>query len=315
MSALESHLASLFDGEFAALHDAGLTVVGSRGKRLRPALLLLSCACFGEVDTRAIANACLVELVHTASLVHDDVVDEADFRRGAPAAHVRWGNKFSILLGDFLLARVFELATADGDPAVLRMLAPTASAMGRGVILELSHLDIDADEATYWRVIHGKTAALFATTTGLGALIGGADAAQQQCMRQLGEAFGYAFQLADDLLDLSGAAQDTGKPQGTDWRQSRATLPLLYAMRHAPESVAAQIRALWAHSPLREDDLQDLKCLVDRYQGFEYGWGKVKEYLADASRCVAQLPDSRGREALRLLCTDEFPLPVLPSVR
>ena len=313
ISALEDGLSSLFDGEFALLREAGLAVVGSRGKRLRPVLLLLSCACFGEVDARAIENGCLVELVHTASLVHDDVIDEADLRRDEPSARARWGNKFSILLGDFILARVFELAVKGDDLALLGMLAPAATEMGRGVITELSRLRLDADEEIYWQVVRGKTAALFAAATTMGAYIGGASAEQQQRMSRLGNAFGHAFQLSDDLMDLQGSEDVTGKPLQVDWRQRRATLPLIYAMQHAVPARAAQLRELWEQDPLTDEHFSALRYLVESSGGFDYGWEKVKEYLTDASHCLQDIPAGPARAALLRLCTERFPQPILPQ--
>lgn len=313
MAALETQLPALFDSEVPLLRDACVTVVGSPGKRLRPLLLFLACAAFDEVTPLVITNGCLVELVHTASLVHDDVVDEADARRGEPAAHIRWGNKFSILLGDYLLGRIFELATTDNDPGILPLLAPTATAMGRGVLMELAQLSIDADEATYWRVVHGKTASLFAAAMGMGALLGHAEPETRHAMYRLGECFGYAFQLADDLLDLQGSEQSTGKPGQHDWRQQRATLPLLYTLRQASPPAVAQLRTLWQQDPT-EDGCRTISALVALHGGFDYGWEKVKEYLAEACDCLTYVPAGAGRDALTRLCTSQFPLPVMPMV-
>lgn len=313
MTALESRLTELFEGEFSALRQASATMLHSQGKRLRSAMLLLSCACFHEVTARAIDNGCLVELIHDASLIHDDIVDEADTRRGMPSARARWGNKFSVLLGDFFLARVFELAIEDGDPVVLQLLAPTAAEMGRGVILELTQHGLDAGVETYWQVVHGKTATLFATSTAIGAVVGGATREQQQTMRQMGLHFGYAFQLADDLMDLQGVEEATGKPLRVDWQQRRATLPLLLAYQNASPAVAGQIRSLWETDPFTEVHFDMLRSMVDSAGGFEQGWDQVKEYLTKACDCLEALPASTGRNALLRLCTERFPLPVLPS--
>lgn len=311
--ALNDRLATLFTGEHAALAHAATTVVSSRGKRLRPLWVLLACASFGEVSARTIDQAMMVELIHTASLAHDDVVDEADARRGAPSAPARWGNKFSILLGDYLFARVFELATADGDPEVLRILASTATEMGRAVSLELVNLNLDAEEDIYWRVIHGKTAVLFAAAAAIGARVGGADVATEQVLYRAGQAFGTAFQLADDLLDLQEPVAERGKPHGIDCVQRRATLPILHTLRSASPTEAAELRALWTQEPFTDEHLVALRCRIAAAGGFDYGWQKVKEYLADAGRELARVPDSPARTALQRLCGDAFPLPVMPA--
>lgn len=312
-TALDARLKSLFLGEFALLHDAAVTVVGTRGKRLRPTILLLSNASFGAVTERSITYAAMVELIHAASLVHDDVVDEAASRRGAPTAHIRWGNKFSVLLGDYLLARVFEIAAEEAVPHILRLISSTATDMGRGVTMELAALTLDADEDTYWQVIRGKTATLFAASAGIGAVVGGAPPEQQAAMERMGLAFGYAFQVADDLLDLQGGEEARGKPHGIDWVQRRATLPLLYAMRQATDADAAAMRALWAQEHCAPEHITALQQLVERHGGFDYGWQKVKEYLEEANTCLQALPSGAGRDALMRVCQDSFPLPVLPA--
>jgi len=315
LAEFEIRLATLFAGEFPLLHEACITTVASPGKRIRPIMLLLSCATFGEVTPRAIDKGCLVELIHSASLVHDDVVDEADTRRGVLSARARWNNKFSVLLGDFLLARIFELATEDGDPRILQLLASAATAMGRGVILELSTLNLDADEEIYWQVVAGKTAALFAAAAAMGALLGGADRRQERAMARMGDRFGHAFQLADDLLDLSGSETETGKPLAIDWQQQRATLPLLYALHRVDPVTAARIRELWQQEPFTIEHFFALRLCVEQAGGFEYGWGKVKEYLDEAGAVLQGMPTTAARDALLHLCQEGFPLPVLPSMR
>jgi len=287
-------------------------VIGMRGKRLRPALLLLSCASFGPICERAISYAALTEMIHTASLAHDDVIDEADSRRGAPSAPAFWGNKLSVLVGDYLLARVFELATHDGDLHALHLLSAAATEMGRAVVLECTAMDIEATEETYFSVIRGKTAALFSATLAVGAHLGGASLAQEDALAGLGESFGCAFQLADDLLDLQGSAAETGKPHGADWILRHATLPLLYTLRTAPPSVSDEVRALWRHDTLTPENQREMTRLVSAAGGFDYGWKKVKEYQEHACASLEAIPCGPARDALWHLCTDAFPLPVLP---
>lgn len=313
MRDLNERLIALLAGESPTLRDAGMTVIGARGKRLRPVLLLLCCAGVGDVTERALLHASLIELIHTASLAHDDVVDEADLRRGLPSAPARWGNKFSILLGDYLLARVFEQAIEDGELRILHLLAHTSVQMGRAVVQECAGLDLDAAEQSYWEIIQGKTSSLFSAAAEIGSIVGGATPAQQQALGRLGWLFGNAFQLADDLLNLQGTVEETGKPPDIDWRQRRATLPLLYAIRTAPPSVAQHIRALWQQDPLETEQLTALRACVESAGGFEYGWRTVKQYREEAGTCLQCLPDNPGRRALTQLCTDAFPLPVMST--
>jgi octaprenyl-diphosphate synthase len=310
---LDVRLRALFEGEYAMLQDASVTVVGSRGKRLRPVTLFLANACFADINERSLKYAAMVELIHAASLVHDDVVDEADSRRGQPTAHVRWGNKYSVLLGDYLLARVFDIASEEAVPAILRLVAATATDMGRAVTMELTALNIRATETTYWDVIRGKTATLFGASAAIGGVVGGAAPAQQDALYRLGSAFGYAFQVADDLLDLQGGEDERGKPHGIDWQQRRATLPLLYALAHAPAKAAREMRQLWEQEVCTREHIAALQDHVEAAGGFDYGWRKVKEYQDEAVSCLDALPDTPARAALRRLCRDSFPLPVMPA--
>jgi octaprenyl-diphosphate synthase len=302
MAALNDRLASLFDGEHASLYHASTTIVGSRGKRLRPCMVMLSCAVFGEVTERTLTLASLIELIHTASLVHDDIVDKANSRRGAPSAPARWGNTFSVLLGDYLFARVFELATEDGDPTVLRLLAATATEMSRAVTLEYSGLDLNASEDTYLQIIQGKTAELFATAAAIGSLA---------CL--VGRFFGNAFQLADDLYDLQGSEEETGKPVKADWHQRRATLPMIHALRTCTPEVADKIRLLWHQDPYTQEHQAELSDLVEAAGGFAYSWEQVSVYRREALRLLGEVPPTAGRAALALLCDEAFPAPILPS--
>lgn len=313
MRDVNSLLLSFVAGESATLQQAGKMIIGTRGKRLRPVMLELSCACFGEVTQRTHTFGALVELIHTASLAHDDVVDEADSRRGAPSAPAFWGNKLSVLVGDFLLARVFETAARDGDPRLLALLSTAAIDMGRAVVQECTEMGIDASEEIYFSVISGKTASLFAAATAIGAYLGGATPEQKAAMTRLGYAFGQAFQLADDLMDLQGKESDTGKPLGADWAQRRATLPLLHALHTAPAETVREIRELWHQEPFTPEHLREMMYLVDAAGGLDYGWQKVKAVREEACACLDGLPASPGRDALWHLCTDQFPLPILPA--
>jgi len=313
MSSLEAELSAFFSTDDPLLREACTAVVGTQGKRLRPMLLLLSCASVGSVEARALTYAAMMELIHTTSLAHDDVVDEADERRGMPSAPTRWGNKFSILLGDYLFARVFALAAADGDPIILRMLGEAAVSMGRAVIEELSALSLDADEEIYWRVIGGKTAALYAAATGIGAVLGQATPEQQQALFRMGEAFGYAFQLADDVLDLQGSPAERGKPVGVDFPQRRATLPVLYVYRTATPAVRDDLVALWRTAPFTADHEQTLHAILTAQGGFDYAWQKVNSILMDARGYLDHVPAGPGRNALHALCCERFPLPVMPG--
>lgn len=311
LAQMDHRLQHLFADDHPTLRQAGTSVLTASGKRIRPTVLFCTAAAFGPVTARAVDYAAILELVHTASLIHDDVVDEAELRRAVPSAPARWGNKFAVLLGDYLVARVFELVVADSDIPIKRALSDAALAMSRGATLEVSSLHLDASIETYWQVVDGKTAALFSAAAFIGARLGGADPEQQERMRRLGLAFGRAFQLADDLLDLQEDGGRAGKPAGADLRQQRATLPILHAVQQSP-ATAAEIRALWEREPFDAGHLIALRRLIAAAGGFAQGWRTVQEYQADAMRCLADAPSGDGLTALQALCTTQFPLPVLP---
>lgn len=315
MAALDTRLTGLLVGEAVFLHQAAAAVLGSPGKRLRPAILLLAAAtCTEACPPRVVDGAALVELVHSASLAHDDVLDDAALRRGTPSAPARWGNKLAVLVGDYLVSRAYELAAELGLPELQRHLAEVAVAMTRGVVCELTGLHLDATDDDYWAVVDGKTSALFGFAAANGALLVDATPAQCRAMRAFGQSFGRAFQLADDLLDLQGSELATGKPLQVDWSQRRATLPLLLALRHAPIAEARAMRALWHADPFTAVEHEALRTQVATLGGFDAGWETVNRYREQACAFLAAMPETAGRAALMRLCGEDFPLPVLPAM-
>src|SRR6476659_1913139 len=209
-------------------------IVGAGGKRLRPMLLLLAAGALDHRGPDAHQLAAVVEFIHTATLLHDDVVDESDLRRGRRTANAVWGNAASVLVGDFLYSRSFQLMVELDRMEVMSILADTTNAIAEGEVLQLLHVrNPDTGEAEYLRVIERKTAVLFAAATRLGGLLAGADAATCDALHAYGLNLGYAFQIADDVLDYASDVQTLGKNLGDDLAEGKATLPLIHAIQHS----------------------------------------------------------------------------------
>lgn len=230
---LEQSLAAVAEGGLAPASDAARHLVALGGKRVRPLTLLLSCACFGGLNAAAREMATVVELVHSATLLHDDVIDDGTERRGARTSRLIWGNAVSVLSGDFLLVQAL-LRTQQQAPALLPQLLTTLQRLVDGEIVQLrGRAQLDTSEATYERILHDKTASLFRFATSAGAHLGGATPEQAQPLLAFGETLGVAFQLVDDALDYVG--EGTGKTLFADLSEGKVTLPLVLAVKSKPE--------------------------------------------------------------------------------
>ena len=219
-------------------------IVASGGKRLRPALVLLSASAFGQSPVERHELAAVIEFIHTATLLHDDVVDESSLRRGRKTANAEFGNAASVLVGDFLYSRAFQMIVEAGSLRVMKVLADATNVIAEGEVLQLLNVhDPDTDEESYLRVIRYKTAKLFEAATQVGAIIGGASREAEAALADYGMHLGTAFQLIDDVLDYSGDLQETGKNLGDDLAEGKPTLPLIHALRESDGRTSALIRA------------------------------------------------------------------------
>ena len=218
-------------------------IISAGGKRLRPALLLLVCGALGYTGTQRHNLAAVVEFIHTATLLHDDVVDESTLRRGRPTANESFGNPASVLVGDFLYSRAFQMMVDAGDMRIMQILADATNVIAEGEVLQLMNMhDASLDEAGYLRVIRSKTAKLFEASARLGAVLAQAPPAVEQACAAYGQALGTAFQVIDDVLDYDGDAGEMGKNLGDDLREGKATLPLIAAMQRGSEAQREVIR-------------------------------------------------------------------------
>jgi len=283
--------------------EAARHLMDAGGKRFRPLLVALS-AQFGDPTRAEIVPAALVvELTHLATLYHDDVMDEAAVRRGAPSANARWGNSVAILVGDFLFARAADLAATLGLEAV-RLQAQTFSRLVHGQIAETAGpRDSDPIEH-YLLVIAEKTASLMATSARYGGLFSGASAEHVEALAGYGETIGVAFQLSDDLLDIASESVQSGKTPGTDLREGVATLPVLYALAGDDDDASAvRLRELLGSGPLVDDALHaEALGLLRESTAMKRARETVRSYAEDARACLAPLPDGPPRHAMEALC-------------
>jgi len=273
-------------------------VLATRGKLVRPALALLSAAAAGEADEQRLWLAGTVELIHIASLIHDDVIDAADLRRGESTVNVLWGNQIAVLLGDYLFATAFDLVSRVRHPQVSPTIAGAAVRMSQAEILATKHGgEPHEDEATYFTIIDGKTAALFSAACRAGALIAGAAAPVVNALTEFGRQWGLSFQITDDALDLTGSPDALGKPVGSDIDTGKVTLPVIAAIRRASEPDRLRLQAL-LRAGAGDGALSELRALVDRWGGVRYALD-VARSLADGARAALEvLPASPARASL-----------------
>ena len=298
MAAMDALIRQRLASDVVLINQVAEYIIGAGGKRLRPMLLLLTAGALGHRSTDAHQLAAVVEFIHTATLLHDDVVDESDLRRGRSTANAVWGNAASVLVGDFLYSRSFQLMVELERLEVMRILADTTNTIAEGEVLQLLHVrNPDTDEAAYLRVIERKTAVLFAAATRLGALLAGADAATCDALHRYGMALGYAFQIADDVLDYASDAATLGKNLGDDLAEGKATLPLIHAMQHSDAATQGLLRAAIQQGDA--DAMPDVLAAIHACGSLDYSRDRALEYARDADAALSGLADNDFVAALR----------------
>ena len=298
MAAVDALIRRRLASDVVLINQVGEYIVGAGGKRLRPMLLLLAAQALGHRGPDAHQLAAVVEFIHTATLLHDDVVDESDLRRGRRTANAVWGNAASVLVGDFLYSRSFQLMVELDRMEVMRILADTTNRIAEGEVLQLLHVrNPDTDEAAYLRVVERKTAVLFAAATRLGALLAGADARTCDAMHEYGLQLGYAFQIADDVLDYAADADALGKNLGDDLAEGKATLPLIHAILHSDAATQATLRNAIEHG-----DVEAMPAVVEaigKTGGLDYSRARATEFADAAEAALDGLPSNAAVDALR----------------
>ncbi|KZY03847.1 MULTISPECIES: polyprenyl synthetase family protein [unclassified Sulfitobacter] len=267
-------------------------LVEAGGKRLRPLLTLAAARLSGYEGPYHVHLAATVEFIHTATLLHDDVVDESAQRRGRPTANLLWDNKSSVLVGDYLFARSFQLMTETGSMQVLNILANAAATIAEGEVLQLTAAqNLATDESVYLQIVRGKTAALFSAATEVGGVIAGAPADQVRALFAYGDALGIAFQIADDLLDYRGDAQTTGKNIGDDFRERKLTLPVIKAVAAAtPEEREFWVRTI-EKGRQQDGDLDQALALLKRHGALDATEADARGWARKAVTALDALPD------------------------
>lgn len=297
MSAVDGVIRTRLHSEVALVGQVSEYIINSGGKRLRPALVVLSAKTFGYSGKAHHDLAAVVEFIHTATLLHDDVVDESDLRRGRATASALFGNAASVLVGDFLYSRAFQMMVEVGDMRVMRILADATNTIAEGEVLQLLNChDADVDAAGYLRVIHCKTAKLFEAAMRLGAVLAQVDAASEQAVARYGMHLGTAFQLVDDVLDYSGEEQETGKNLGDDLSEGKPTLPLIYAMQHGDASQVAVVR-----QAIEQGDIEcfsDVLRVIKQTGALEYTRAQAQREADAACAELVVVADSAYKQSL-----------------
>lgn len=279
------------------VENIGHYITGAGGKRMRPILVLLSARSCGATGDDAIKLAAVIEFIHTATLLHDDVVDMSSMRRGRPTANEQWNNPSSVLVGDFIYSRAFQILVSLGHIGIMQVIADTTNIVAEGEVLQLLNKHrVDTTEADYMRVISDKTAVLFEAAAYCGAMISDADESIQQALKAAGRHIGLAFQLVDDALDYDGDAEELGKNIGDDLAEGKPTLPLIYALKHSSSEDQDIIRQSIATGGT--DRLADVVRIVHSCGALDYTRQLARQHADLATQHIMQLPDSPYRTAL-----------------
>ncbi len=269
------------------------------GKRLRPILVLLSSKLMGQTTDAGIRMAAVVEMIHTATLVHDDVIDFAKSRRGRPSANVIWGNHTSVLAGDWLYMQAFAVALKERNFHILDLLIGLTQMMVEGELLQLERIGkIDITEADYMELVDRKTASLFSACSRLGAIVGGGDDASEQRMGEFAWNLGMAFQLVDDILDFTSSEKMLGKPVGNDLREGKVTLPLIHALSLATAEERKLVETVLADGNYEQVPFLKILHFIRKYRGIEVAMEKAQAFTDKARALMLEFPESRYQRAL-----------------
>ena len=299
---VEDEIRRELDSPVELIQEMGGYVAGAGGKRLRPILLLLAARLAGYRGPRGVRLACVVEMLHTATLIHDDVVDRAPLRRGRPSANTRWGDDASVLVGDHLYSKSFAMLVRDNDRAVMETLARSTLSMteAEGFQLQLKRSG-STSEADYVRIITQKTASFISACCRIGGLLGGLPPARLDALTRYGLDIGVAFQISDDSLDFVADQDRLGKAIGADLREGKRTLPLITLLARAAPAVAARVRELLAHGVLGPGEVEEIRRYVVEHDGVEYALQRAHAWAQAAKADLDAFPPSEERDTLVLI--------------
>jgi octaprenyl-diphosphate synthase len=290
------------ESQVAVIPQIGRYIQTSGGKRVRPAVLLMAARLSGYQGDRAVLYAAVVEFIHTATLVHDDIIDDSELRRGRLAVHSRWGNDITVLLGDYLYIKSMALALTHDTLDIVRLLCDVTLRMIEGELYQLTkNGDADITEDEHLDIIRRKTAFLFGGCAQIGGMLGKVSPEQEEALREYGFNLGIAFQLVDDLLDFTGDLSALGKPVGADLREGKMTLPLIHMMREGEPVGDAIVREIIASRTATDDQWRELLSLLRAHRSIEYAHKQAVDYAERAKRPLYAFPPSSERDALLAL--------------
>ncbi len=298
MEKVNATIHAQLDSDVSLINQLGFYIVSGGGKRLRPLIALLAARALGYEGDKHITAAAFVEFIHTATLLHDDVVDESDMRRGKDTANAAFGNAASILVGDFIYTRSFQMMTSLGSLKILELMSDAVNVIAEGEVQQLMNCnDPDTTEESYMQVIYSKTARLFEAAAQIGAIINDADPEVETALQNYGKYLGTAFQLIDDVLDYTADGKEMGKNVGDDLAEGKPTLPLIYAMQHGSTEQAAMIREAIEKANGMER-LDDILAAMDQTGSLKY---TTEQAEREADKAIAELnvlPESEYKQAL-----------------
>jgi len=301
MREVDAVIARRLDSGVPLVGEVSRYIISSGGKRLRPALLLLVCGALGFRGEQRFNLAAVVEFIHTATLLHDDVVDDADLRRGRRTASKVWGNQISILVGDYLYSRAICQIVDFRNQGINEALSEACRKMAEGEVLQLYYNGNPLmPEPEYLRIIEHKTAGLIAASCKIGAIIGGATEELQEVLFRFGQRLGIAFQLADDTLDYTANGEHLGKTLGQDLRQGKATLPLLHLLQHCSEPDRQLIKDRMETRTLTDEELRRIVALMQEYGSIAYSMERARAFVAAAKRDLDLFHDNTAKRALSI---------------
>jgi len=297
MRAVDRLISASLESDVALVSQVSEYIVMSGGKRLRPMIVLLAARAFGYGGPQHVRAAAIIEFIHTATLLHDDVVDSSSRRRGKDSANTVFGNQASVLVGDFLYSRAFQMMVEIDSMRVMQILADATNTIAAGEVLQLMNVhDPDTTEAAYQQVIYRKTARLFEAGAQIAAVLAERSAKEESAMIRYGQELGRAFQLVDDALDFNASADELGKNLGDDLAEGKATLPLIYAMRKGSEDDRELIRGAILEGGL--DNLERIQAIIESTGALQYAAARAQEAADHAIAALADVPDSDYKQAL-----------------
>lgn len=301
MQAVDHAILAQLNSDVMLINQLGHYIISGGGKRIRPLIAVLAARALGYQGSDHITCAAFVEFIHTATLLHDDVVDESDMRRGKETANARFGNAASVLVGDFIYTRAFQMMTSLNSLPVLKVMSDATNVIAEGEVQQLMNVnDPETTEENYMQVIYSKTARLFEAATQCAALVANASEAEVSALQNYGRYLGTAFQLVDDILDYSANAEKLGKNIGDDLAEGKPTLPLLHAMRNGNPQQADLIREAIEQSGKR-DALDEILAIMAEQKSLDYTMQRAKQEAQKAVDAIAMLPESEFKQALSSL--------------